>query len=188
MCIRDRKQPVVFLFGGSGSEPTSTAISIFKALEPTSPNAKDVASGNATSGAGTSSPIQSPFNLAFIAALDHFDTFVTKVADFTVRGVLSSPKSLQIMRDDREVGAVCLLGIEWSLSTAMANAAGVMPDYVLGYSLGEFAAAAVCGHISLPEAIALVRLVIVVARTAHIEGTGDMLSICLLYTSDAADE
>ena len=39
------------------------------------------------------------------------------------------------------------------------------------------AAAAVCGHISLPEAIALVRHVIVVARTSNLAGTGDMLSI-----------
>jgi amino acid adenylation domain-containing protein len=161
--------PITFVFGGSGSEPTSTAMSILQSVlqvpyTSTSPSA--------------SQQKPSPFNLAFVSALNKFDSHVSQSgADFTVHGVLSKASGIGLLRENREIGAVCLLGIEWSLATAMSEAAGIRPDHVLGYSLGEFAAAAFCGHISLVEAIMLVRHVITTPRRAKLEGTGDMLSI-----------
>ena len=159
--VNTEPKPLAFLFGGAGS--------LLDSIEILQHGLDDQPQDEPT-------PLHS-FATLFAKSLRKFDAVAAAVGltSFSTTSVLSAPNATHILRSDREIGAVCLLGAELALADAFATL-GIHPTVVVGYSLGEIAAATISGAITVAEAIMLARLTINIARTSGLEGKGHMLA------------
>ena len=93
----------------------------------------------------------SPFREAFDAAAEA----VARHSDLDLRELLFGPGSASAELDSTDVTQPVLFGIEYAL-TALWSSVGVKATWVLGHSIGEFAAACASGVLDLDDAAKMV--------------------------------
>ncbi|KUO12359.1 type I polyketide synthase [Streptomyces sp. DSM 15324] len=111
---------------------------------------------------------------AFRTSLTRVDARIREVADFSVLDeLLAGPDRARL--DDMEVVQPVLFAVQIALADAWRSL-GVVPDVVLGQSIGEFAAAHVAGALGLDDAV---RLAVHHARLVqrHAVGLGDAMVV-----------
>jgi acyl transferase domain-containing protein len=106
--------------------------------------------------------------------MDHCDTLVKDATGRSLTATLYGEHDRTDRFDDILLTNPALLSIEFCL-TRLLQEAGISPDYLLGYSLGELAGSVVAGILSLEEGI---RLAVEFAQLLTMESpAGGMLAI-----------
>ncbi len=91
----------------------------------------------------------------FREALDRCASLLTSLLDRPLLDVLFPPEGEDTPLNDTAYTQPALFSIEYALAE-MWRSCGVVPDLVLGHSVGEFAAACVAGVMSLEDAVRLI--------------------------------
>ncbi|WP_437515469.1 SDR family NAD(P)-dependent oxidoreductase [Sorangium sp. So ce1099] len=111
----------------------------------------------------------------FRAAIDACDALVKRHAGWSLRDALEAPESTSRL-DETEVGQPVLFAIQVALAALWASW-GILPDAVIGHSVGEVAAAHVSGALGLEDAV---RLIVARGRVAQrATGLGKMAPVAL---------
>ncbi|WP_438004842.1 SDR family NAD(P)-dependent oxidoreductase [Sorangium sp. So ce321] len=118
----------------------------------------------------------------FRAALEACEPFVKLHAGFSLLAELAAPAATSRL-DLTEVAQPAIFAVQVALA-ALWTSLGVMPDAVIGHSVGEVAAAHVAGVLSLDEAIRLVTIRGRIMQRAT--GLGKMASVALSEDEAAA--
>jgi trans-AT polyketide synthase, acyltransferase and oxidoreductase domains len=136
--------PVVFLFAGQGSQYHRMGHELYRGNE------------------------------VFRAALDRFDRVAAAELGYSVRDRIFDPaKGRHEALVDTEITHPGIVMVELALAE-MLRADGIEPDYVLGTSLGEYAAAVVAGSLTAEDCL---RLLIGQARIMRSGPRGGMLAV-----------
>lgn len=101
-------------------------------------------------------------NEVFRSWLDHCDAIASDLLGRSMCGILFGNTDKSKPFDDILLSNPCLVAVEYSIARTLMDS-GIEPDYLLGYSLGEIAAATVAEAISLEDGL---RLAIGIARSA----------------------
>lgn len=119
---------IAFVYGGQGSQYPQMARGLF-----------------------SSSPV---FQQALSECLSHLDQ---ETSDQVLQILYGGDESRNEAIHQTEYTQITLFLIQYAL-TQMWNSFGITPDYVMGHSIGEYAAACHSGMLKLPDAVKLVRL------------------------------
>ncbi|XXX73807.1 beta-ketoacyl synthase N-terminal-like domain-containing protein [Sorangium sp. So ce134] len=116
-----------------------------------------------------------PAEPVFRAAIEAIDDVVKQHAPFSLARELAAPEERSRL-DETEVAQPAIAGVQMALAALLASW-GVVPDAVIGHSVGEIAAAHVAGVLSLEEAA---RLAVIRGRVMQrATGGGKMASVAL---------
>lgn len=135
--------------------------------------------GAVHAGMGRSLYAQEP---VFREVVDRCDAIISKWLDFRVAQIISAaeddPQTINLLTQ-ASYAQPALFVLEYALAELWGSW-GIQPDYVLGHSLGEYAAAAVAGALSLEDALTLV-----VHRALLMQGLDPAGGMVVLFASEA---
>jgi iturin family lipopeptide synthetase A len=103
----------------------------------------------------------------FKAALDECDQLFSDGLGISLIDVLYGKQRDLLSRT--HISQALIFSIEYAL-TAFWRSLGIVPDYVLGHSIGEYAAACAVGILTLPNAVAMVSLRGKVMQANNVQG------------------
>ncbi|MEU4896298.1 beta-ketoacyl synthase N-terminal-like domain-containing protein [Streptomyces sp. NPDC044780] len=145
----------------------------------TSPTLTFVFSGQGTQWAGMTAELRAG-EAVFAAALAECDRLIAQHAPISVLEELDAPARLHLT----DIAQPAIFAVQVALAALLASW-GVEPDAVIGHSVGEIAAAHLCGALDLPEAA---RLAVLRGRAmAQGHGRGAMAAVALGPEEAAAE-